>query len=190
MSKLSEFINYVEQRSDDDSQLSEAARGILAALSHEFIPANKAEAAREYEWMRKLSSMLKLAASAASAMEELRENQLREEMIANDEQSFTSASLGRTFFLTEKTYVASGIRDLDGKRSYNADDLIAWLKENGGDHLAKRTVNAQSFGAFVRELMLHPDSTKQNPIYDESLLPAGWERFVEVSRVPSVGTRK
>lgn len=188
MSKLTDYLQSLDRI--DSEPIRFVARTIAAQLRHDVVSSGTKDAAAELVHVEQLKDLLKAAHSAANALVEQRKEELRVEMLDGDMRKFESDSLGRTFFMRDDVFVRSAVRREDGKSSYDDAGLMDWLSVHGGEHLARRAVNAQSFGAFVRELMLDPSSTKEKPVYDEALLPDGWERFVEVSREPSIASRR
>lgn len=98
------------------------------------------------------------------------EQAMCETMLSSELGKFTFQ--GRTFFMSERTRV-------NGKAD-RRDDLIAYLDENGHGDLAKRSVNAQSLGALVRELR------------DENggVIPDDLADLVNIYPMPTISVRK
>jgi len=130
--------------------------------------------------LRQIRDALKLATEAVNErLEDLNEVQY-EHMIDNEMQSFNRK--GQVLYLKQSVYARSTV-------GYDDEDLIEWLSDNGLGDLAKAKVNAQSFGAAVRELM-KTENQDGSEEYDESKLPEGWDALLQVTRVGEVGIRK
>lgn len=126
--------------------------------------------------LRTLKDALKVATEAVNErLGQLNEVQY-DLMLEQELQSFNRR--GQTLYLKETLHAKSIV-------GYEDEALNAWLEANGWENLPKAKVNAQSFGAAMRERMKLDDDT-----YDHEKLPEGWENFVGLTRSPEVGFRK
>lgn len=97
------------------------------------------------------------------------EKELAELMIQEEIQNFSRG--GKLFYLQNKVY-ASAV-------AHKKQELYAWLKENGYGDLVYETVNANSFSAFIKELL-----------EEEPELPEGLKDMVNIHEKTTIGMRK
>lgn len=130
--------------------------------------------------LRLIKAALKFASEAVNErLDDLNEVQY-EHMVENETQSFNRR--GQILYVKENVYVKSAVE-------YNDDHLVDVLTEHGLGDLAKARVNANSFGAAIREKMKTQDENG-NDVFDEDLLPEDLRALCVVTRIGEVGIRK
>jgi archaeosine-15-forming tRNA-guanine transglycosylase len=180
MSKITTLENSAARIHRENSDAGELANIVLSNLHLDADLGDMLKTGDEILHLRAIKEALKISIEAVNEwLDELNEIQWGH-MVESEMQSFNRK--GSVLYLKETVFVKSNV-------GYDDEALIAQLTENGLGDLAKAKVNAQSFGAAMREMMKTQDETGVES-YDESLLPTELRDMLTVTRVGEVGIRK